>query len=1021
MKFYFFLFYLFNLIYLSKSDISSNDVTCLNTLGKTVGDPRYYDANIGQTFCKLATSACTSDEKILAIEVSQSTGTLYWDLLTCLTDLTSLRGLGLVIQQDFISSIPPTIKRFYLLIYLFDNDREIVTSNLVSIISDIPPLDYFYIGGLLGPIKSSFIKRVKEFRSPSTSKYPNPSYLEVDTNDNSLGNLEKIEIALKSIPNLFYISSLKEVDFDILKTADVNSFDNFYSFTQISVMTFRNTDNSLTIPFPKKLAENLNPSYSKITFDNIKITTNDYIDFSNIVNECALAFHNPGSGFNVNGNFPLRLPKTKLSELYITNGVMPIAPDFNIFKNVSNLILFALGTEGTLPPIAADVDFSNVDLSNNKFTNSLDESWCGIPIYIIYNDILSVPPCFQCYFDDSRVSSLFTGNTNLQNKLVNCSSYDTIVPKFTVIVDKQLIITGKNIGYYADNIISTPSIPFVREGKNRFIGDLSGVSSALTTMNIHWTIPDISFTIGLRGSRPHSTAITQDKNILSFEGFYYSYNPLEVSITVENLTCTVYETSFNAMKCKLPLPVKLQGFYFLRVDVNGLFLDTLFNFTSTICPSPVCNGNGVCDYDTGECKCDDKYTTVGDNVCSIPNHRLTSYSQVLSTQGGPIILNGYFGTENKELSVKIGSNNCVVNSVSSEAINCTIPAGSGLKSINITQNNLVWLGKIYPYYDPVILCPNDCTSPSNGKCLSSGSCLCNTGFKGLDCSVIIKNDTNIEEPKTETNVTDGNVILSNEESDFKISIDSIRELDIENRIVQSKSIGNWSIYKEKSNEISSFIQIINNATIILTIEEIGDKDKNFEFAGNNFTVESGGIKMSISINDWEYTSVLNVLQIVMVTNYHKNLTKESNNCNEDNIKIKSSSNSNSISESVNYLKIENKGKLFYGRFQDKAMSNNHTVFITTQLLDQSNNDLVYLGINLPHCDECLIDPDFSLLISPNYKNQCDNGRKAWFLPVVIVVPIVGIVCIIIISAIIYKRHRESFKIKINQIKLGKLN
>ncbi|KAN0030687.1 hypothetical protein ACTA71_009328 [Dictyostelium dimigraforme] len=46
-------------------------------------------------------------------------------------------------------------------------------------------------------------------------------------------------------------------------------------------------------------------------------------------------------------------------------------------------------------------------------------------------------------------------------------------------------------------------------------------------------------------------------------------------------------------------------------------------------------------------------------------------------------------------------------------------------------------------------------------------------------------------------------------------------------------------------------------------------------------------------------------------------------------------------------------------------------------------------VNLSHCiKKCLLGPDFSVLVSLEFIDECGNKRESWFLPVLIVVSIV---------------------------------
>ncbi|KAN0014650.1 hypothetical protein ACTFIU_000968 [Dictyostelium citrinum] len=464
---------------------------------------------------------------------------------------------------------------------------------------------------------------------------------------------------------------------------------------------------------------------------------------------------------------------------------------------------------------------------------------------------------------------------------------------------------------------------------------------------------------------------------------------------------------------------------------------------SSDCNEPL--GNGRCDTTTGACKCSQYYTS---NDCSIPNQFISSVSSVY-TNGGVVNIWGWFGTLNVDLSIKIGQQICTHNYISSNLINCTLDAGSGTQSITLTQNGITYTGiNMFHYTELTYSCPKDCSN--NGKCnTATGQCKCNSGWAGFDCnskkttqpptSSTTTSGTEtptptlkpeIEIPKSNTTINEdlGSAIINNEQTTYEVSILSLIETDLSNNIVNTYNLSKKWTTSITTDNIYKFTQTIQESCIITyTIEEIKTA-RDYQFAGLDLTLDKDSIKISVSIKNYTFNSVLNNLQLrfeSLVGDNNKN-NQENNQCNNKDTEVDTSEiDKNQL---LNYVTISRNQKVLYGRFINRAISDSRQTFITTSVIsnDSNNKQSVIIGLNLPHCtNECLIDPDFSVLVSSSYQ-ECssgsNNGRASWVLPVAIVVPCVVVVAIVIIGAILYKKNRLSFLIaknKLNSIKLSK--
>ncbi|KAK5577895.1 hypothetical protein RB653_002843 [Dictyostelium firmibasis] len=458
---------------------------------------------------------------------------------------------------------------------------------------------------------------------------------------------------------------------------------------------------------------------------------------------------------------------------------------------------------------------------------------------------------------------------------------------------------------------------------------------------------------------------------------------------------------------------------------QGLDCSLPFIPCSSNCSEPI--GNGICNNQTGICSC-----TVGlqGEDCSIPSHYITSVIPC-STDGGEVSIDGWFGNDNdgthtlSSYTVIIGQLDCIVTSINKSTIKCNLGSGTGTKNIkiiNTKHTNVIFNGiGLFNYQNQIKTCPNNCSGTSNGKCNSNtGECECNNKFTGYDCSLSIPTSP---QPSTNSTVNNtGGVTINNQDTKYEISILSLNEISFDGSIIISHQLNrNWSI-DSNNTELNKFkfsqTLINNTCTITYMIEEIKNENKKFTFGTTTFTIEKDSIKLSVSINNYQYQSTLNTLQLVFYSAVSTNTDSTDNNNNECNKKEASIDTSEVNNQQVsNYIQISKNSKILVGRFINQVISDSRATFMSSTIIKDNNDSStstssIKLGLNLPHCNECLIDPDFSVLVSPDFKQSCndDDKSKKWLIPVAVVVPVVGCSLIAIIVFIIYKKNRINVKI-----------
>ncbi|EGC34943.1 hypothetical protein DICPUDRAFT_34197, partial [Dictyostelium purpureum] len=429
------------------------------------------------------------------------------------------------------------------------------------------------------------------------------------------------------------------------------------------------------------------------------------------------------------------------------------------------------------------------------------------------------------------------------------------------------------------------------------------------------------------------------------------------------------------------------------------------------CVDPTCSSQGRCDTSKGICDCNNGF---GGDKCQFSQHYISSVNPS-NENGGEASFYGSFGEQHNQLSVIIGSKTCPVTHSSNDLINCTAPPGKGIHSVNITQNNIVYIGKdIYIYSkvpQNIFECPKNCSS--HGKCnTSNGKCECYLGYTSFDCGSIIDsggkdNTTTTEPPTSNVDNSTGIVDIQNEKINFKIYLKSLNEIDINNKIVKSYPlVSDWTVIKTQSN-IYTFKQSPNKDEfkVISTIEQI-ENDKSVSFAGIDFLLTNNSIKFTVSIKNYKYQSFLNTLQLEMQSNTTE-LTNDDCNSKETQLDTENLKNQYDLS----YIKLSKNNVDFVGRFVNKVVSDSKPTFLTTSYTKL--NDSVTIILHLPHCvNECLIDPDFSVLLSSDF-SECKSPKQniKWQIPVGVVVGVVGASCL---GILFYKRKSV---IKVNGKKI----
>ncbi|KAN0039754.1 hypothetical protein ACTA71_006990 [Dictyostelium dimigraforme] len=824
-------------------------------------------------------------------------------------------------------------------------------------------------------------------------------------NDNPTNlKISSLTMTVNNIPDMSNYYGISTISLFFGPSFNVSSFESNFKTIKAINRYFSTKPLSLEMYFPIEFLKGL--YVSPLMFSSISVnlkfngpTDNKPFNLSNY-NIGLLTMENVGYNFNIvdgqNSQFQFPLILDSVSKVVFKNGKISQTKPLSQFGDPFFISVINSTISGDLDiyqPTKGKVS-KIYDFSDNSITGTIDPSWC-YSILMVPNNMMNgtIPSCFSCYFNypmnainDPPVSNFYQGfqGNNFSNLDINIKC-TTFAPKIQRITDSTIIIYGDDIGfdgsfYLIDDTAQCNSYAVLEFGKRYQCTSNNSFKEEKGYFKINFKFPfDKDYYFPLIKRSPIITSVSFSNNnnngglqvTGSFFSSYLGYVPQSITISKILFEITNSSDFFTIQANPIAIPVNPDSntFDLLTLNTNSSITRVYINSTSPINNNRCINdctddNNGICNLYTGICVCLNGF--IGDD-CSLLNFFIASV-QPSTTNGGEAIFFGSFYT-----------------------IKCNAQPGNGIK-----------------------------TCSNNGYCNSTtGICKCNNGYTLYDCSALINID-NGGGGGSGTNTTidtdTGSTNITNSQTHFQIYLKSLIEVDINNNQVKSYSLlKNW-IFNKTENEIepNKYIlkqQLVNNNStssngciITSTIEEIKDENgKEFTFAGTSFIVSSGSIKFTISISNYQYQSSLNTLKLELISSVDK--IDQINNCNSKDTEI-DTSNVNDQS-TFNYIRISKNNKIFSGRFINKVLSDGRSTFFSTNTRNDSNSIIVTL--NLPH-------------FSNDFKSECGNGisSRKWFLPVVVVVPILGVTFLFIVFFILYKKS-TTFKIIVHASKLKKLN
>ncbi|KAN0014722.1 hypothetical protein ACTFIU_001040 [Dictyostelium citrinum] len=811
------------------------------------------------------------------------------------------------------------------------------------------------------------------------------------------GNLNYSSFSTINNFTLIYSSGDLMPDYQIVNDFPPQMVISTLKITLNNVIDFRYQINKLEIILGKYF--NYGDSFRELTFSSGPITITDLyynkpIEITNVtgqnpnLNFINVQFSLPINGFIdfsfssvgsllfinctglTNSNDDLILKIGNLKYLAIINSKLKKIPPYSYFKNLTTLDISKNDITGQIPELFEPMDKSeliSLNLSGNKINGELNQNHCYHILNVSQNQLTGkIPMCFICQLNDPGLRYKINGNnfdnyiSGSVNNFPACSGISFGGIAFIDIGSQRSLINGTNLGWSSTyfpsgQIVSDPKgLTFPIEIPNKVLKIIDPLSYfPIDSAIVNFKIPNINVTMYFNFSEPKLNAISVFPYfnlgylfLITGSGFpNQNSTSSRVSVKFDNFDCVPSSVSSLALECIIYKSQLAEKVYMVSITNEQTGKTGIFQY---------------------------KFQRVYPYVYAV-------YPPAKS--GGVVTLFGNYGENFTTSDVLIGKGRCNVTFINSTVILCNIggidSTGPSPSNVSVTINKVNWFSNDFFVYNEDNVCPGTPECSGHGMCFG-GFCACTNGYSGIKCNQIFTGDIEVKRNDTLTEM------IKNGYS-FGFSIRDIREIDFTGKTVRQHNFTSWSLTPDSTIRKWTYINKFQNSIISYTVEQITGAPKNYTFAGEQFTLQPGSLKLTANISNWEYLGSLNTLQLQI----HSSVKAQQENECEQTSDIQS--NDNGVS--LNYITIQKDKNVFSGRFIDKVLSDGRPTFSKVSISEQTQ-DSITVSISLPYCKECLIDPDFSVMINPNpILNSCDNDQPSklkWIIPVSVILGLLGL-------------------------------
>ncbi|GAM21217.1 hypothetical protein SAMD00019534_043920 [Acytostelium subglobosum LB1] len=639
-------------------------------------------------------------------------------------------------------------------------------------------------------------------------------------------------------------------------------------------------------------------------------------------------------------------------------------------KNTSESFSTLFVTNGTMAgAIPSYMNVSSMNLKDNpNLVGPLLESHCRLTFFDFRNTgIQNIPNCYFCYW--SYTQQYFVGSQVQFPQNFNCSV--SLSKTFYLIKDtsKSFLLLGTNLGF------RTPTT------------NMSEVSASVKVANSQMSISAIerigTSTIKFSDSNiPMTFSWATDWTKVQGVAGYLSNNSL---IVVVNGTFHLPDFfAYNIVVGNHPCPVTQQKVDVLQCTITSFVVD----------PTVTMMANISTPYQSF---IQSAYTQ---------NFPIVTYASPFTTEGGTLQLKGFFGLGATvgQMTVNINGKDCQLHSGDDTHILTQVdgPLPVGFANLTVTVNGVQFKSSNILYIDPVTKefnCGPRYECSKHGTCVD-GECQCSNGYGGQICEFQLNPNVVIQPSNSSTN-------LGSSRSKLDFNLVEIQELDLSRNVVRSILTNKWNFTTSVNGSLTTYhygMLPASSLEVAVTFE-YSTEARSLTFGGLDVNLAPGALKMTVDINEWQFVNNLNSLRAVFA-NQMTNLTEfEEPQCEFDS----TTTYDDPQSKSLSYIKVRFEDTVYFGRFLPVALADGRATRIINEVINTTGSrtsQLTYIGINLPQCRACRIDPDFSLLIDTQHV-ECPSAKTSWLL-IAIIVPIGVVVLAVIVAVILCYRKKISY-------------
>ncbi|EGG19493.1 EGF-like domain-containing protein [Cavenderia fasciculata] len=681
-------------------------------------------------------------------------------------------------------------------------------------------------------------------------------------------------------------------------------------------------------------------------------------------------------------------------------------PNITLPSTIESVVFTQCGIKGEIPwNIFDNLGTFSLNLNQNPLlTGVVPSTMCKInSLQILNTGITGAPNCFLCYDGDSfHFSKTFpTPAGFICNITIDQYSLSTFGGTANITGDSIGFGGVSNQVYRLEPLVPNSNIAIYLQNPTAFYYGKQ-VNVSLSSIIPRYTY---TFTFTEVGVVWANETILQATNSTSFTLFFHVLSPMLVhSVTINsNIPCLNVTQLSQKITCQTNYSLSTGSYNLTISNVYGSNQKTIFY--------------------------SQRYPSV--SSVSISTNQIDKSYRVL--------IYGNFGSLGQaNPSVSINSTTpCNIESISETLIQCNITSiGNryGPATLTILVDGAYYTNTNSLFFTPPPIEPSpdfkkQCEQQthncnSNGVCNDLGSCQCNIGFNQNDnCLTKYINDT----IPIETNQTSPVTKFDIEGVQFMFEMYSIQELGVDGETVVTELFTkDWISSIEKNGELTTAnytLQISDDnittpqPNVTATIS-FSSKQRDFTFGNQSFTLAPNTIKVTVGIDNWAFQ------KYYLKTTINKNEIV-GRDCQLETV---DSFLYDSLGNTIQYLKVIKDGIQFTGRFIDYVLSDGRQSYSKTQIVTSNSNNnnsttdesIAFIGINMPQCQSCVIDPDFTPLLvdNKNSLNGCDSESQSNTWKIIVGSCVGGAIFLSLVCALAYYLKKSNhIKLKVAQLSL----